>query len=55
MGLVAYSHKEEDSCMDAPIASVNAVMAAFNSHMNKRPTLDINRYITDKENSMREE
>ena len=47
LGLCVYSKTSVHRHYDARIASANAVMSAFNSFLNKRPTIDLNRYLLD--------
>ena len=50
--MVGLSHYYKDCrhrYSDSRVKSANAVFAAFNSHLNKRPTLDLNRYILAEE------
>ena len=49
VGLSHYYRDNRHRYSDSRVKSANAVFCAFNSHLNKGPTLDLNRYILAEE------
>ena len=49
VGLCTYRKGDDDWKSDAKVKSANAVICSFNSCLNKRPTLDLNRYLLSDE------